>query len=142
MLKLRTILKAPRRPRPALTAADLAGCRAALLALADRLATHLARDSRELLRLEEPDVPTGPMSSTEDEPDAGRYEVDFGLIANESGMLGQVTAALARIDVGTFGVCERCRRGIARARLAAVPYALHCIRCARATADKPSRPGR
>jgi DnaK suppressor protein len=43
--------------------------------------------------------------------------------------LAQVDAALARLDDGTFGVCLRCGREIAPARLEALPWAAHCIDC-------------
>jgi DnaK suppressor protein len=43
--------------------------------------------------------------------------------------LVQVDAALARLDDGTFGLCLRCGRQIAQARLEALPWAAHCIEC-------------
>jgi DnaK suppressor protein len=110
---------------------ELAPYRKTLRALAARLERNLAHDRRELLRLEEPDLPTGPMPSTEDEPNAGLREVEVGLIANESALLTDVTDALRRLDGGSFGRCEGCGQRIARARLNAVPYARHCIRCAK-----------
>ena len=44
-------------------------------------------------------------------------------------------AALARLDAGTFGRCTRCRKAIAPARLDALPWAEHCIDCARLIAQ-------
>jgi DnaK suppressor protein len=43
--------------------------------------------------------------------------------------LALVDAALARLDDGTFGTCQRCGRDIAPARLEALPWAAHCIDC-------------
>jgi DnaK suppressor protein len=40
-----------------------------------------------------------------------------------------VEAALARLDAGTYGTCQRCGRPIADERLAALPWAAHCIEC-------------
>ena len=39
--------------------------------------------------------------------------------------------ALLRIEQGIFGRCEECGEEIPEARLEAVPYARHCIDCAR-----------
>lgn len=44
--------------------------------------------------------------------------------------LGQIRAALARIDAGTFGICVVCGEPIAEERLNVVPYATKCQRCA------------
>ena len=38
-------------------------------------------------------------------------------------------AALARIQEGRFGICQECDEDIHPKRLAAVPWALYCIRC-------------
>ena len=38
-----------------------------------------------------------------------------------------VDAALARMDQGTYGLCERCQAPIAPARLEAMPSATRCI---------------
>lgn len=44
--------------------------------------------------------------------------------------LQQVRAALKRFDSGEYGVCAKCGEDISPARLAALPYATLCIRCA------------
>jgi DnaK suppressor protein len=44
--------------------------------------------------------------------------------------LAQVDAAIARLEAGQYGRCERCGQPIAAARLAARPTASTCIRCA------------
>ena len=46
--------------------------------------------------------------------------------------LAEIAHALARIQAGTFGVCQRCAKPIGIARLRARPYAEFCIDCARA----------
>ena len=43
--------------------------------------------------------------------------------------LREVQAAEARLDAGTFGLCEACGRPIALARLRASPTIRHCGRC-------------
>ncbi len=44
--------------------------------------------------------------------------------------LEEIDAAVARLDTGTYGVCERCGRPIGAARLEALPAARTCIGCA------------
>jgi DnaK suppressor protein len=47
----------------------------------------------------------------------------------DSNLLRDVRAALRRIHDGSFGVCIECELEISPKRLAAVPWASHCIRC-------------
>lgn len=44
--------------------------------------------------------------------------------------LAAVDAALARVEDGTYGVCEVCRRGISGERLEAIPWSARCVSCA------------
>ena len=44
--------------------------------------------------------------------------------------LQQVRAALKRLEAGEYGVCASCGEAISPARLAALPYATLCIKCA------------
>ena len=50
-------------------------------------------------------------------------------VDRESILLRQVKAALRRIRDGSFGTCIDCEWAISPKRLAAVPWALRCIRC-------------
>jgi RNA polymerase-binding transcription factor DksA len=43
--------------------------------------------------------------------------------------LADIDAAIARVENGTFGHCERCGGAIGRQRLAAVPQTRYCIAC-------------
>lgn len=43
--------------------------------------------------------------------------------------LRDVERALAKIDGGTYGTCERCGKPIAPERLEALPWAVLCIDC-------------
>ena len=58
-------------------------------------------------------------------------EVTLGLLENEEQLLQEASAALARIEQGTFGICEACRQPIAEKRLQALPYARYCAPCAK-----------
>lgn len=54
-------------------------------------------------------------------------EIDYGLEENVVHALEQIDAALARLDDGTFGICQRCGKPIDVERLEALPYATLCI---------------
>jgi DnaK suppressor protein len=43
----------------------------------------------------------------------------------------RIERALAKLDAGTYGACDRCGRPIAPARLRAAPESVLCIDCAR-----------
>jgi DnaK suppressor protein len=46
--------------------------------------------------------------------------------------LERTERALAKIDEGTYGLCDACRKPIARKRLQALPDVVLCIECAAA----------
>ncbi len=54
-------------------------------------------------------------------------ELDAGLEEGALHRLEKVEAALARIDAGSYGVCEACGEPIGADRLAAIPWASLCI---------------
>ena len=56
-------------------------------------------------------------------------EFTIGLIENEEGELREIDKALKRIDEGTYGLCESCRRKIPKTRLKALPFARVCVQC-------------
>jgi RNA polymerase-binding protein DksA len=54
-------------------------------------------------------------------------EMATSLEENSNHVLAEIEAALARIDEGTYGLCERCGRPIGLERLEALPWATLCI---------------
>ncbi|WGL51018.1 TraR/DksA C4-type zinc finger protein [Nocardioides sp. BP30] len=60
-----------------------------------------------------------------------RSQVDT-LVRQTRRRLGEIEAAVARLDAGTYGVCEVCGGPIGEGRLEARPAARTCIRCASA----------
>jgi len=43
--------------------------------------------------------------------------------------MAAIQAALARIEAGTYGLCDTCGETISAARLTALPMAHHCVTC-------------
>jgi RNA polymerase-binding transcription factor DksA len=56
-------------------------------------------------------------------------ERDLALSASATQAVEEIDRALGRMDKGTFGICERCGKKIAVARLEALPFAALCIEC-------------
>jgi RNA polymerase-binding transcription factor DksA len=56
-------------------------------------------------------------------------EKDLAIGEHVGGVLHQVMTALDKIDRGTYGTCDACRRNIKKARLKALPFATLCLKC-------------
>ena len=56
-------------------------------------------------------------------------ERDLALSAQSRAAVDEIDRALAKVDAGTYGVCERCGNPIPKARLKALPYAALCVAC-------------
>jgi DnaK suppressor protein len=69
----------------------------------------------------------------DDQADAGaktfQREYELALTQNAKDLLDLAERALARIDDGTYGVCESCGQPIGKARLEAFPRATLCVTC-------------
>jgi RNA polymerase-binding protein DksA len=60
-------------------------------------------------------------------------ELDYSLEENAEQVLGEIEAALQRIENGTYGTCANCGKPIPEERLEARPWTTLCIDCARKT---------
>ncbi len=109
--------------------ADIA--RAALAAERDastRLLASLTRDFDGI-------VEASADSNADDEHDPEGSTIAFErsqvstMVEQVRGRLVEIDAALARVDVGTYGVCERCEAAIPDGRLEARPVARLCVPC-------------
>lgn len=65
----------------------------------------------------------------------------FRLRDREKFLLRKIEKALARIEDGTFGTCERCEEAISAKRLEARPVTTLCIRCKEEQEKKESSYG-
>jgi RNA polymerase-binding protein DksA len=62
---------------------------------------------------------------------ASSFERDYEMtvLSSERDKVAQIERALARIDDGTYGVCESCGEPIGKMRLMAFPRATLCMTC-------------
>ena len=81
-------------------------------------------------------VETAKGGATDDEHDAEGATIAFeraqamALLEETRTQVEALDTALARVDTGSYGVCESCGQDIAPERLAARPSATLCITCA------------
>lgn len=86
--------------------------------------TELGRDGRDAVRL----------AAGAGDPDARqtalrRASAMWHQAVAEWRALGEIEAALSRLEAGRFGWCQRCGAAIAFSRLADVPQARYCPAC-------------
>jgi DnaK suppressor protein len=95
-----------------------------LLNRRDALRAALAGDLSALTELS---LATGELADVA--LDSAHEEVTSQMAEVESRELGQIEEALQRVAEGNYGSCEECEKPIPLARLEALPYASHCIKC-------------
>lgn len=126
-----------------MTQAEINHSRRRLLALKKRLGGDLSGLEEEALRPVGGESAGGlsnvPVHLADLGSDTFEEELELDLLENEARILAEINDALARIEHGTFGRCENCQRAITKERLEALPYARHCIRCARELQGESSR---
>ncbi|GAA4041216.1 hypothetical protein GCM10022248_04560 [Nonomuraea soli] len=107
--------------------AELAEVRAAL-------AQEVAELNADILR-HESEIASGDVTkgAGDDQADAGaktyEREREIALTLNARDLVAQNERAIARIDAGTYGVCESCHKPIGKERLQAFPRATLCVTC-------------
>jgi len=61
--------------------------------------------------------------------DTFNEQIECDIVSAETETLREIEDALARLDEGSYGLCEMCNEPIDPKRLGAVPYARLCIKC-------------
>jgi DnaK suppressor protein len=109
------------------TEAELAAVRERLMKENEGLRADIERAEAEIAA---GDVTDG---AGDDQADAGaktyEREREIALTLNTRDLLAQNERAIARIDAGTYGVCESCHKPIGKERLQAFPRATLCVAC-------------
>ncbi|HWO70957.1 MAG TPA: TraR/DksA C4-type zinc finger protein [Actinomycetota bacterium] len=122
-----------------LTKKELEELRARLLEEKRELEDQLATIEEAQFAATQSDL-TGEVSFDDESADAGTFtferERDLSIENNVRDLLGKIERAFQRMDDGTYGLCERCKRPIEKARLKALPYADLCIKDAREQARR------
>ncbi len=110
--------------------AEFAAHRDRLLALRAQLQGDVGHMTDAALSEDQSESPSMPTDTAEPGSYDGDREIALNLLDSEKDVLDQIEAALARIEDGSYGRCQKCGLGIPKARLDAVPYATLCVTCA------------
>jgi RNA polymerase-binding protein DksA len=127
-----------------MTSLELDGYRQRLLNLGSRLRDDHADLAGEALRTAggeaSGNLSNAPLHPADLGTDHFEQEMSLSLLENERQLMGEIGAALDRIERGTYGPCERCHREISKERLEALPYTRFCVDCARRTEHEAEGP--
>ncbi|ONI69718.1 hypothetical protein BWI15_24550 [Kribbella sp. ALI-6-A] len=111
------------------TAAELTELRSELEADVVHLKQEIRDAEQEIVGL----LRDGGDGAGNDQADVGSTTLErdheMSLANNARDMLDQIERALAKIDDGTYGVCESCGKAIGKGRLQAFPRATLCVSC-------------
>jgi len=94
-----------------------------------RQARDLAAEAEALASEREPGDTQFDEESGEGDTLNVERERDLALSASATQAVEEIDRALRRMDAGSYGICERCGKKIAVARLEALPFAALCIEC-------------
>ena len=117
-----------------MTKPEMATFRETLLALSTRMrgdASHLADEALGANGAKTGAASRAPVDMADVATDNFEQEFTLSLLKNQENVLEEIGEALERIRQETFGLCEECQKPIPKARLHALPYARHCVACAR-----------
>jgi DnaK suppressor protein len=62
---------------------------------------------------------------------------DVGVVDSLNATEERIERALAKLDEGSYGICDRCGEPIPLARMEAAPESVLCVACASASASGP-----
>jgi RNA polymerase-binding protein DksA len=125
---------AAKQPLPRSRLKDLAPFKERLLAEKARLEADWAEIQERTARVGEAEVIVEASSYDSEHPadvasETFEREKDLALGENVEHLLAKVKEALAKIELGTYGICDACGKPIKRARLEAIPFATLCVEC-------------
>ena len=111
------------RPAPALTDRDRLEFRNRLIGMRDRV-------TGEITALRSAGATTRDSANTEEDgTDEYNREMAMEMASAKRGTLVEIDDALARLQHGTYGLCETCQHPIEKPRINALPFVRTCIGC-------------
>lgn len=94
-----------------------------------RSAAHLRAEAEALAQDRDPGDSNFDEEGGEGDSMAVERERELALSAQALSAVQDIDDALAKIDAGTYGICEKCGESIPKERLRALPFAALCVKC-------------
>jgi RNA polymerase-binding protein DksA len=121
----------PRKNQAGLTPKELEHFRDLLLEKRRELVGDMYSMESEALRSSGSNLSNLPVHMADMGTDNYEQEFTLGLVEKDRGLLREINSALAKIQNGTYGICEGTGKPINKVRLEAQPWARHSIEYAR-----------
>jgi DnaK suppressor protein len=119
-----------------LTPGEIEKFRALLWEKRNEVLGNVSYMEKDALREGRSDLSNVPIHMADLGTDSYEQEFTLDLMDSERKLINEIDNALARIDKGTYGICELDGKPIPKQRLEAIPWALYCISCANSSEKK------
>ena len=129
----------PKKNQAGLTVKELEFFRDLLLAKRRELVGDMSSMEREALQSGDHGLSSLPMHMADMGTDNYEQEFTLGLVEKDRNLLREINHALAKIQNGSYGICEGNGKPIAKVRLEAQPWAKYSIEYARLQEKGPIR---
>jgi DnaK suppressor protein len=129
----------PKKNLAGLTVKELQFFRDLLLEKRRELVGDMSNMEREALQSGDSGLSTLPIHMADMGTDNYEQEFTLGLVEKDRVLLREINHALAKIQNGTYGICEGNGKPISKVRLEAQPWARHSIEYARLQEKGPIR---
>ncbi|MCL6432071.1 MAG: TraR/DksA C4-type zinc finger protein [Anaerolineae bacterium] len=102
-------------------------------AFRERLERDLQETQARIAQLRERLEAKGDYGPGRGDPAIFQWELNLAMLQQAEEQARQVREALARLEAGTYGICQKCGQPIDEERLELLPLTTYCIRCAQST---------
>lgn len=133
--KSRAKPKPPKPRKPAVDPSLIKAIREVLVRQQRQLVTMMQTTQAQMA-----DKQTGLADVIDQATEGFEDELALGVLKIEAAQIEDIVAAIARIDQGSYGLCEDCGKPIPRKRLEVLPFALRCLSC-KGTRERQARIG-
>jgi len=110
-----------------LTSTNIENFKSMLLAKRNKILSNVSSMETEALRSEKTELSNMPIHMADLGTDNYDIENTLSLMECERKLLIEIDDALARIEDGTYGICEGSDEPISKKRLEAIPWTRYCV---------------